>query len=491
MIIPVHRRAKIVATLGPSSHSKEILLELIRSGIDVARLNFSHGTHQSHEEIMNNLESLSADTGKHIVILQDLQGPKLRVGTMPKGGLILESGEIITFEEEPNNKKKDYLSSDGKKIIYLDIPDVLHCLKIGNKILLDDGKLEFQIVKILNKKILAEVILGGVLLSNKGVNLPDAVLDLPGFTEKDKVDLAFGWETGSDAVAISFVRSAADIYNVKDFIISQKPSLAKVPIIAKIELPEAVRNLEEILDASDGVMVARGDLGVETSPSEVPIIQKRIIQAANRKFKIVITATQMLDSMVNNPRPTRAEASDVANAILDGSDALMLSSETASGNFPIESVRMMDSIILNTEQNMQDWGHYRKSMIGKDQDDAIAISIAGSELANDREVTNVAVFTQSGRSALLQSKARPDVPILAFTPVESTFRQLGLYWGVFPFLVPFSNSIEEMIRYVENVLINKLSYSNGHKVVFISGFPIGAMRSTNLAMIHTIGSLEY
>ena len=491
MIIPVHRRAKIVATLGPSSHSKEILLELIRSGIDVARLNFSHGTHQSHEEIMNNLESLSADTGKHIVILQDLQGPKLRVGTMPKGGLILESGEIITFEEEPNNKKKDYLSSDGKKIIYLDIPDVLHCLKIGNKILLDDGKLEFQIVKILNKKILAEVILGGVLLSNKGVNLPDAVLDLPGFTEKDKVDLAFGLEKGIDAVAISFVRSAADIYNVKDFIISQKPSLAKVPIIAKIELPEAVRNLEEILDASDGVMVARGDLGVETSPSEVPIIQKRIIQAANRKFKIVITATQMLDSMVNNPRPTRAEASDVANAILDGSDALMLSSETASGNFPIESVRMMDSIILNTEQNMQDWGHYRKSMIGKDQDDAIAISIAGSELANDREVTNVAVFTQSGRSALLQSKARPDVPILAFTPVESTFRQLGLYWGVFPFLVPFSNSIEEMIRYVENVLINKLSYSNWHKVVFISGFPIGAMRSTNLAMIHTIGSLEY
>jgi len=410
---------------------------------------------------------------------------------MPKGGLLLESGEIVTLKIESTDDKDDYVDSNGGKMIYLDIPNVFHCLQIGSKILLDDGKLEFQIKKIYENKIQADVILGGVLLSNKGVNLPHAALDIPGFTNKDKEDLAFGLAKGVDAVAISFVRSASDIYNVRNFIREIEPAFETIPIIAKIELPEAVENLQEILDASDGVMVARGDLGVETSPSEVPIIQKRIIEAANLKFKNVITATQMLDSMISNPRPTRAEASDVANAILDGSDALMLSSETASGSFPLESVRMMSAIILNTERNMQDWGHFKKSLIGKDQDDAIAISIAGSELANNREVTGVAVFTQSGRSAILQSKARPEVPILAFTPNEATYRRMGLYWGVSPYLVPFSNTIEEMIRQVEKVLTSELSYSKGHKVVFISGFPIGAMRSTNLAIIHTIGALDY
>lgn len=491
MINPVQRRAKIVATLGPTSSTREVILDLIRAGLDVARLNFSHGSHESHENLINLLKSISVETGKHIVILQDLQGPKLRVGKMPNDGLLLESGEIITLKIEPTDDRDDYVNSNDGKIIYLDIPNVFHCLQPGSRILLDDGKLEFQIKNIYENKIQAEVILGGVLLSNKGVNLPHAALDIPGFTEKDKKDLAFGLEKGIDAVAISFVRSASDVYRVREYIRELKPELETIPIIAKIELPEAIENLQEILDVSEGVMVARGDLGVETSPSEVPIIQKRIIEAANRKFKNVITATQMLDSMISNPRPTRAEASDVANAILDGSDALMLSSETASGSYPIESVKMMSAIILNTERNMQDWGHFKKSLIGKDQDDAIAISLAGSELANDREVTSVAVFTQSGRSAILQSKARPEVPILAFTPNETTYRRMGLYWGVSPYLVPFSNTIEEMIRQVENVLTSELSYSKGHKVVFISGFPIGAMRSTNLAIIHTIGALDY
>ncbi len=486
----VPRKAKIVATLGPASNTRGMILNLIRAGIDVARLNFSHGSHESHEHLINLLKSLSVETGKHVVVLQDLQGPKLRVGKMPKDGLLLESGETITLKIDSTDTKVNFVDSNGGKLIYLDIPNIFHCLQPGSRILLDDGKLEFQIKEIDEKKISAEVILGGVLLSNKGVNLPNAALDIPGFTEKDKKDLAFGLEKEIDAVAISFVRSAVDIEIVREFIREQKPDHVNLPIIAKIELPEAVENLESIIDASDGVMVARGDLGVETSPSEVPIIQKRIIEAANRKFKVVITATQMLDSMISNPRPTRAEASDVANAILDGSDALMLSSETASGSYPVESVRMMSTIILDTERNMQDWGHYKKTLIGKDQDDAIAISIAGSELANDREVINVAVFTQSGRSAILQSKARPDVPILAFTPNELTYRRLGLYWGVNPYLVPFSNSIEDMIQHVENVLTRELSYSKGQKVIFISGFPIGAMRSTNLAIIHTIGALD-
>jgi pyruvate kinase len=261
-------------------------------------------------------------------------------------------------------------------------------------------------------------------------------------------------------------------------------------IIAKLELPQAITNLQSILDVADGVMVARGDLGVETSPADVPVIQKEIIQAANQKTKLVITATQMLDSMIENPRPTRAEASDVANAIFDGTDAVMLSGETASGKYPLESVQMMDKIALEAEAHMAEWGHSYLPSVGKNQDDSFAIAIAARELAHDREVTCIAVFTQSGRSALLQSKARPQVPILAFTPSKDTYRRLGMNWGVIPNLVPFSNSLEEMIQHVEEALLSSTTLKNGQKVVFISGFPIGAMRSTNLALLHTIGSMK-
>ncbi|MCD6356789.1 MAG: pyruvate kinase, partial [Anaerolineaceae bacterium] len=358
------------------------------------------------------------------------------------------------------------------------------------KILFDDGKIELEILEVKENSILTKVILGGILYSNKGINLPGARLDIPGFTDKDKKDLIFGLENGIDAIAISFVKSDKDIECVKDFIKRINPEKAKIPIIAKLELPEAVNNLESILDVADGVMVARGDLGVETSLSEVPIIQKEIIQSANIKSKIVITATQMLDSMISNPRPTRAEASDVANAIFDGTDVVMLSGETANGKYPVESVKMMDAIVCKAEQSNSKWGHQYKSAIEKDTDDAFAISIAARELAHDRKVSSIAVFTQSGRSALLQSKARPDVPILAFTPDKDTFRTLGLYWGVIPHLVPFSNSLEEMLRFVEKALLTYSEIKSGQKVIMISGFPIGAMRPTNLALLHTIGSLD-
>ncbi len=294
-----------------------------------------------------------------------------------------------------------------------------------------------------------------------------------------------------DAVAISFVRSADDITCIRDFIVKHKPEKSNLTIIAKLELPQAITNLESILDVADGVMVARGDLGVETSPADVPVIQKEIIQAANQKTKLVITATQMLDSMIENPRPTRAEASDVANAIFDGTDAVMLSGETASGKYPLESVEMMDKIALKAEENMVEWGHSYQTSDGKNQDDSFAIAIAARELAHDREVTCIAVFTQSGRSALLQSKARPQVPILAFTPSEDTYRRLGMNWGVIPNLVPFSNSLEEMIQHVEDALLKSTTLKSGQKVVFISGFPIGAIRSTNLALLHTIGGMKY
>ena len=485
----MNRRAKIVATLGPSSNTKEIIQDLVQSGVNIARLNFSHGTHASHLEVINILQSLPSHKNNPVVILQDLQGPKLRVGKLPIEGVELTAGELISLEIDLDNHDVNYELSETKKI-YLDIPNILHCLQPGGKILFDDGKIELEIIKISTRIISAQVILGGILYSNKGVNLPGTSLDIPGFTQKDQDDLIFGLENEIDAVAISFVRGPEDIQLIKDFITKVRPDRSLIPIIAKVELPEAIINLDQILEIADGVMVARGDLGVETSPSDVPIIQKEIIQAANNKTKIVITATQMLDSMIMNPRPTRAEASDVANAIFDGTDAVMLSGETASGKYPIESVKVMDAIIRKAEESNPEWGRQFQSTIKQQTDDAFAISIAARELALNRQVCSVAVFTQSGRSALLQSKARPEVPILAFTPNENTFHTLGLYWGVTPHLVPFSNSLEGMIRHVEHALQKFADIQPGQKVIMISGFPIGAMRPTNLALLHTIGSLD-
>ena len=482
------RRTKIVATLGPSSNSVETILKLVNVGIDVARLNFSHGNHQSHQKLIQNIREVIKQSGKPIVILQDLQGPKLRVGVLPKKGVKLKANELIRLEIDTDGGKKDYIETD-KKTINLEIPNILDSLEVGGSILLDDGKLELKIKAIDDSGLDARVILGGKLYSAKGVNLPGANLEVAGFTDKDKEDLLFGLENGVNAIALSFVKTAKDIQCVKDFIHSNQKFKRFIPIIAKLELPQAIDNLDSILDAADGVMVARGDLGVETSPSEVPIIQKEIIKAANLKAKVVITATQMLDSMISNPRPTRAEASDVANAIFDGTDAVMLSGETASGAYPEKSVRMMDMIIKKAENSMDAWGHHFMSPIGEQPDDAFAISIAARELAHERQVCSVAVFTQSGRSALLQSKARPEVPIIAFTPNEDTYGILGMYWGVDPYLVPFSNTLEDMISHVEQTLLSLPNIKRGHKVVMISGFPIGAMRSTNLALLHTIGSL--
>ena len=483
------RRAKIVATIGPSSNTREILSALIEAGIDVARLNFSHDTHESHCKRIKLIRELSEKYNKPISILQDLQGPKLRVGDLPKEGVPIKAGDILKMELDLDNRKLDFI--DGEvKTIFLEIPNILHSLKVGKRILLDDGKLEMEVLEIYDRGFKVKVTLGGILYSHKGVNLPGIDLDIPGFTEKDKADLKFGLEANVDAIAISFVRDAKDITCIREFIGMHKPAKKNMPIIAKFELPQAIKNLDKILAVADGVMVARGDLGVETSPADVPIIQKEIIKEANKRAKLVITATQMLDSMIENPRPTRAEASDVANAIFDGTGAVMLSGETASGKYPVESVCMMDAIAKEAECHIAEWGHYYQQSVESNTDDAFAIAIAARELAHDREVTGIAVFTQSGRSALLQSKARPQVPILAFTPSKETYRKIGMYWGVIPHLVPFSNSLEEMIQHVEDALLESTTMEPGNKVVFISGFPIGAMRSTNLALLHTIGSLD-
>jgi pyruvate kinase len=347
--------------------------------------------------------------------------------------------------------------------------------------------MELQVIDINGETVITKVVTGGKLTSNKGVNLPGANLGIPSFTDKDREDLEFGLAQKVDYVAISFVETAEDIRKVRKAIKELSKNGSNPPIIAKMERPEGVKNLHDIIHEADGVMVARGDLGVETSPSLVPIMQKQIIQSANRHAKIVITATQMLESMIMNPRPTRAEASDVANAIFDGTDAVMLSGETANGKYPVESVKMMDSIVREAEKHSDEWSHCEEFPKEALKDDALSIANAARELAHDRNVSNIAVFTQSGKTALLMSKARPRVPIMAFTPSESTLALSNIFWGVTPVLVPFANTLEDMVHSVDHALISRGHLKNGQQVVLISGFPVGAMRLPNLALLHTIG----
>lgn len=476
--------AKIVCTLGPSSNTKETIRALISAGMNVARLNFSHGTHEAHGKKIDLIREISAEMGVPVTILQDLQGPKLRIGILPDGSMILKAGDFVTL-----SSSEDYVPDKADKHIPFEIPDLHEALKPGNHILLDDGHLELEVKAVNGERIDAIVILGGTLKSNKGVNLPGANLSTPIFTEKDREDLKFGLQKGVDMVAISFVKCAEDILTIRKAIedLQEQPKASKTPIIAKIERPEALDDLVGIMEVTDGVMVARGDLGVEMSPAAVPIAQKEIIACANAHGKLVITATQMLDSMINNPRPTRAEAADVANAIFDGTDAVMLSGETAAGKFPVESVQMMASIIQHAEKNLDKWGNFDYAASLAQQRDSLSITLAAKELAQDRNVAAIVVFTQSGRTARLMSKARPHVPIFAFTPEIETYQQMGLFWGVTPLLVPYADTLETMIKHVETAIATATNLKRGQKVILISGFPVGAFRQPNLALLYTLG----
>lgn len=476
----MERRTKIVATIGPASEDEQTIQKLIEAGLNVARLNFSHGSYENHAAVYQRLREISAQLNQPLTILQDLQGPKIRTGVIRGGSVTLTPGERIIITTEA-------IEGDEKRIS-VDYPLLAQAVKPGNRILLDDGNLELLVLSTTPQQVEAQVVLGGELKSHKGVNLPGAALEIPGFTEKDREDLEFGLQLGIDAVAVSFVRSANDVHTVREAINHLAPHRASTPIIAKLERPEALENLESIVHAADGVMVARGDLGVEMPPEVVPIAQKCIIQTANRHQKIVITATQMLDSMIHNPRPTRAEASDVANAILDGTDAVMLSGETATGNYPVEAVKMMNAIALEAECHMQQWGHWRGPFEHREtSDDTFYMTLAARELAEDRNVAAVAIFTKSGRTALLMSKTRPAVPILAFTPDKDTYHRMQIYWGTTPYLVPHVNTIEEMIQVVEQEILSSKRIQPGQQVVLICGFPVYKIRPTNLAILHTVG----
>lgn len=474
------RYARIVATIGPASDEQETMLNLIEAGMDVARLNFSHGSHDDHLATIKNLREASAIAKKPITILQDLQGPKIRTGQLENGSAILVAGERLILTSTP--------VVGNHEIVFVDVPNLSKVVEPGGRILLDDGNLELLVISTAKDQVETRIILGGTLLPHKGVNLPRAHLDIPAVTEKDFEDLAFGLKNGVDAVALSFVRSPKDLHLVRQVIKKYTQPDDEVPLIAKLERPEALDELEEIVRAADGVMVARGDLGVEMAPETVPIAQKTIIDSANRHARIVITATQMLDSMIHNPRPTRAEASDVANAIFDGSDAVMLSGETAIGKYPVQAVMTMDAIIREAEAKISQWGHWR----GLDASDFVAsdtyyITRGARELACDGDVSAIAVFTKSGLSALMMSKNRPQVPILAFTPVQATYQRLNLMWGVSPFLVANVDTIDDMLHAIEVTIVDSGMVQSGQQVVLVCGYPVSEQRAANLALLHTLG----
>lgn len=480
----MERRAKIVATIGPASEDEATIAKLIKAGMNVTRMNFSHGTHEEHAARIEKVRRVAQNLGAPIAILQDLQGPKLRCGTLPEP-LQLEEGETVClyWQEDP-------APVAAYKLIPVSFPELFESVRPDNKLLLDDGRLVLTISSVKGRTILAVVVVGGKLTSKKGINLPGIRLRIPGFTEKDEKDLAFGLSQGVDAVAISFVRSVQDVIHVRHAIkrLLTSADQPKPILIAKLERPEAMDELDAILDAVDGVMVARGDLGVEMPPERVPIMQKRIIAAANAKAKLVITATQMLESMISNPLPTRAEASDVANAIFDGTDAVMLSGETASGQYPIEAVTLMDRIVREAEEHFREWGKaLSREEDGLGETDAAAMARAAYAIARDRDVAGIVTFTMHGTTSWLLSKVRAKVPIFAFTPQETTYRRIAFLWGISPCKIGFAKTLELMLEDVDNVLLEKTSLRPGQQVVIICGFPVTSMRNPNMALLHTIG----
>jgi pyruvate kinase len=474
-----HRKAKIIATIGPASDSEKCLEALMNAGVNVCRLNFSHGTHEQHAARIKAIREVSGRLGVSVGILQDLQGPKIRIGKL-SAPVQLEAGDQVTFYAAGDAPP----APDGQSIP-VDFRELFASVQTGDLLLLDDGRLSLRVESVNGGSLKAVVVVGGLLTSHKGINMPGVRLRISGYTPKDEADLAFGIAQGVDAVAVSFVRTPEDVTHVREEMERFSKGKPAPMLIAKLERPEAIENLEAILGVVDGVMVARGDLGVEMPPESVPVLQKHIIRRASARAKLVITATQMLETMITNPLPTRAEASDIANAIFDGTDAVMLSAETASGQFPVESVKIMARIIAEAESHFPEWGTELEPG-GLGESDAVSMSWAAHELANDRDVTAVAVFTSQGSTAWLMSKVRPAKPILAFTPDLRTSRKLAFLWGVYPQLVPFANTLEDMIGHVDTALVQS-GIKPGDQVVLVCGFPVGAMRPPNMALLHTVG----
>lgn len=465
------RRTKIVCTIGPATSTADQIRRLIIAGMDVARLNFSHGDHDSHGESLRLIRRVSDDLGKNIGILQDLGGPKIRIGKLPVKERELHAGEKVVLSP---------LSTLDPSIIPVNYPWIVEDVAVGDRILLADGLVELKVHEKKGNGVICEVVLGGIVQSHKGINLPSSNIRTPSFTDKDRDDLVFGLEQGVDFVALSFVRHENDLEPVQE-ILDQKAS--RPMFIAKIEKPQAIQRLEEILARVDGVMVARGDLGVETALEEVPIIQKKIIRRARQSGKPVITATQMLRSMVSSPRPTRAEAADVANAIFDGTDALMLSEETAMGTYPIEAVEIMNRIARATESYLKETDFIDESMPELLPMTPSSISRAVCRMAEDLHAAAIVAGTSSGSTARLVARFRPACPVIGLTPNTNTQRQLTISWGVIPALVaPFSDT-EQMFRLAESWVSDQGLARKGDRVIVTAGVPVGIPGTTNLVKV--------
>jgi len=469
------RRSKIICTLGPASDSAEMIEQLMRTGMDVARLNFSHGTQAQHARTIARIRAASGRLKKPIAILADLQGPKIRTGPLVGGRPVqLRAGQRFTITTTDRPGTNASVSTTYKRL-----PRVVHR---GDRILLGDGLIELRVLSTDDHRVTCEVVNGGELGEHKGINLPGVDLRIPALTRKDREDLAFALRHGADYIAVSFVRRAADVVAAKSAI---QRAGKDTPAIAKLEKPEAIENLDEILRVADSVMVARGDLGVEMSPETVPVVQKEIIAKARDTLRPVITATQMLESMTRNPRPTRAEASDVANAVFDGSDALMLSAETASGRYPLESVRMMDRIIREAEASITEFPRPRHSEpLNVAETTCELICYASEEL----QMKVVAVFTETGSTARLVSKYRPRPPIIAFSPNAETRRRLSLLWGVVPRSIAPVRNIDGLAALAEKRLLEEKLVRPGDVIGIVAGTPLGSRGTTNFMKFHVVGS---
>lgn len=473
------KRAKIICTIGPATSSKKMLDHLIRNGMDVARLNFSHGSHEDHQRYIADIRDQSSRLSKPVAILQDLQGIKIRIGDVANGSVRLKRGQKVILKHGNDLTTKETL--------FISYPALVKDLRKGQRVLLDDGMMELRVTDKGRNSVTAKVREGGLLTAHKGVNLPDASISLVPFTDKDRADLCLGIKHGVDAIALSFVLKEDDIRTVKNWLRDRN---VYIPVIAKIEKPEALLHLDAILEEAEGIMVARGDLGVEMPADEIPLIQKKLIRRANEKRKIVITATQMLESMREHLRPTRAEITDVANAVIDGTDALMLSAETSTGKYPLEALMTMRRIIETTERK----GRYpegvppvfsgKKSMEDMSSSAVVASAVRAAENIGARCIV---AFTRSGFTALLISKCRPTVPVIAFTPEEAVINRMYLYWGITPLYMRLLSNTDEMVFEVEKRLIDLRMAKSKDIIVIIASSPLHAFGKTNFMKIHKIG----
>ena len=467
------RRAKIVCTMGPAVESPEKVRELIAAGMNMARLNLSHGGYEEHQSRLDQVRAAAKEAGKPVAILVDLQGPKIRLARFKAGPHDLSRGDIFTITTDEVEGTKERVGTT-----YKGLPG--DC-KPGDRILIDDGKVTVEVTEVKGNDVVTKVIEPGAVSNNKGINLPGVAVSVPALSEKDKEDLRWGLNAGADFIALSFVRSAEDIIDVHK--IMDEVGI-RVPVIAKIEKPQAVANLQEIVNAFDGIMVARGDLGVELPIEEVPLVQKHCIELAREAAKPVIVATQMLDSMITNSRPTRAEATDCANAVLDGADALMLSGETSVGDFAIEAVQTMARIISHTEEGGMDMIRPMKS---PPKTKGGAITKAATEVGAIVGAKYLVTFTQSGDSARRTARLRSPIPILAFTPEVGTYNRMALDWGVEPELTPMVKHTDEMVMQADNLLLKSKRCVEGELVVIVAGSPPGIPGSTNAMRVHRVG----